>query len=284
MVPRIIAMTETSRTMLSVHAHPDDEALFTGGVIARYAREGVRQVLVTCTEGNLGFDPRGNWFGLEEHDPEATAALRRSELEAASVILGIDRLEILGYRDSGMEGWSSAEDPASFVNQPIDDVAHRIAAVILEERPQVVVTYADDGFYGHPDHVFTHKVTMRALEMTGHPVKLYFVAMARGRRQGFADMAAAASRMLPEWIEGDLIVGTDDELVQTFVDCTEVAEIKHRALEAHRSQVDNADLVSLDIELFSSIFGTETFVRAADYTRAALPEDDLFAGVAGIDS
>ncbi|MEI8051407.1 MAG: PIG-L family deacetylase [Actinomycetes bacterium] len=272
-------MTPAQMTMLSIHAHPDDEALFTGGVIARYSREGVRQVLITCTDGHLGFDSVGRGSHDEGHAPEAVGAERRSELLRATEILGVDRLETLGYRDSGMAGWDANDDHRSFVQAPLDEVGARIAAIITEEQPQVVVTYADDGFYGHPDHIATHHATMAGLALAQHPCKLYFVAMATGPRKGFAELAAAAARVLPEWIESELIVGTDDDLVQTVIDCGPVSEIKRAALAAHGSQVDNADLVAMEPELFRAIFGTESFVRAADNTGSPLPEDDLFAGV-----
>ncbi len=269
----------TRATLLCVHAHPDDEALFTAGIEAHYARRGVRQVLITCTVGQLGFDSDG--IGCEDarHDPARVAAERVAELKSSCEILGIDRLEVLGYHDSGMAGWAQNEAPGAFVQQPIDEVAARIAAVIEEERPQVVVTYADDGFYGHPDHIHTHRATMAAVAATdGIVEKVYFVAMPKTAIEGFLALAEESGMDLPEWLDGELIFGTDDDLVQTIIDCGDVVGLKHQALAAHASQVDNADLVGMDDELFEAVFSVEMFVRGFDVTNAPLPETDLFAG------
>ena len=266
-------------TLLCVHAHPDDEALFTAGIEAHYARQGVRQVLVTCTVGQLGFDSDGIGSDDPRHDPARVAVERVAELETSCEILGIDRLEVLGFQDSGMAGWTENDAPGAFIQQPIDQVAARIAQVIEEERPQVVVTYAEDGFYGHPDHIHTHLATMAAVAATeGIVEKVYFVAMPKTAIEGFLELAKESGMDLPEWLDGELIFGTDDELVQTMIDCSDVVSLKHQALAAHASQVDNADLVGMDDDLFDAVFSVEMFVRGFDTTGSALPETDLFAG------
>ena len=191
------------RCLLCVHAHPDDEALFTAGVMARYAAAGVRSVLVTCTDGSLGFSPDGTGPNDAAHDRDVVAASRRAELEASCALLGVDRLEVLGYRDSGMAGWPQNDEQGSFIRQDLDEVADRIAAVLAEERPQVVVTYDANGFYGHPDHVFTHLATLAAIERTDAVQKVYFPAIPEsappglpcardGRRHGAARVAGGA--------------------------------------------------------------------------------------------
>ena len=271
-------MTSTP-TLLCVHAHPDDEALFTAGIEAHYAKRGVRQVLVTCTVGQLGFDSDGIGSDDPRHDPDRVAAERVVELQTSCDILGIDRLEVLGYRDSGMAGWAANDAPEAFVQQSIEEAAARIAEVIKEERPQVVVTYASDGFYGHPDHIHTHRATMAAVAATeGIVEKVYFVAMPKTAIEGFLALAKESGMELPEWLDGELIFGTEDELVQTVVDCSDVVRLKHQALAAHASQVDNADLVGMDDELFDAVFSVEMFVRGFDTTGSPLPETDLFAG------
>jgi LmbE family N-acetylglucosaminyl deacetylase len=261
-----------------VHAHPDDEALFTAGVMARYASEGVRSVLVTCTDGSLGFAPDGTGPHDAGHDRDLVAKARRSELERSAQLLGVDRLELLGYRDSGMVGWPQNDDVGAFIHQDLDEVAARIADVIDEERPQVVVTYDANGFYGHPDHVFTHLATMAAVERTGSVDKVYFPAVPASMLQGFLDLAVGAGMTLPEWLEAP-DWGTPDEQVGTEVDCTPWVRVKHAALAAHASQVDNADLVGMPEEVFDLVFGTERYVRALDTTSTPLPEHDLFEGV-----
>ncbi len=266
------------RCLLCVHAHPDDEALFTAGVMARYAAAGVRSVLVTCTDGSLGFAPDGTGPGDPAHDRDVVAASRRAELDASCALLGVDRLEVLGYRDSGMAGWPQNDEQGSFIRQDLDEVADRIAAVLAEERPQVVVTYDANGFYGHPDHVFTHRATLAAIERSDAVQKVYFPAIPQSLLQGFLALATDAGMVLPEWLEAP-DWGVPDELVRTEVDCTPWVRAKHAALAAHATQVDNSDLVEMPDEVFDVVFGVERYVRHLDRTETPLPEDDLFAGV-----
>jgi LmbE family N-acetylglucosaminyl deacetylase len=273
-------MTDRPLTLLCVHAHPDDEALFTGGIEAHYADRGVRQVLVTCTNGALGFDGHGRGSREAGFDGGAVAATRAAELEASAAILGIDRLIQLGYADSGMAGWPENEHRDAFVNQPRDEVVARLVEILEQERPQVVVTYDANGFYGHPDHIAAHEVTVAAVEACGIPDKLYTVAIPESALAGFVELAEHGGMDLPDWIADGLVVGTPDDLVQTTIDCTDVVDRKHRALAAHATQTDNADLVAMEPELFDAIFGTEMFVRMLDRTGAPLPESDLFSGVA----
>ena len=277
-------MTDRPLTLLCVHAHPDDEALFTGGIEAHYADREVRQVLVTCTNGALGFDGQGRGSREEHFDADPVVATRSAELEASAEILGIDRVVMLGYADSGMAGWPENEHPDAFVNQPRDEVVARLVALMEEERPQVVVTYDANGFYGHPDHIAAHEVTVAAVEACGIPDKLYTVAIPETALAGFVELAEHGGMDLPDWIADGLVVGTPDQLVQTVIDCSDVVDRKHRALAAHATQTDNADLVAMDDELFDAIFGTEMFVRMIDRTGAPLPETDLFAGVGDRDA
>jgi len=189
-------------TLMAVHAHPDDEAISTPGVLARYSLEGVRTVLVTCTDGALGFGPGRSNPGEPAHDPVSLAVLRSAELESSCAHLGVRHLEVLGYHDSGMAGWESNRDPAAFCNAPIDEVADRLASLIERYRPHVLVTYDADGGYGHPDHIRTHRVTMAALERTEVVSKVYLIARteefrrrmqaARGALTSGADAVSAA--------------------------------------------------------------------------------------------
>ena len=156
-------------TLLVVHAHPDDECLGTGGTLARYAAEGVRTVLVTATRGDEG----------EIHDPTLTeeearprlGEIREGELRRAVAILGVDTLEFLGYRDSGMMGTPSNAHPDNFHNANFDEAVGRLVRIIRRDRPQVVVTYNEDGGYGHPDHLQSHKVTAVAFDAAGDPAR-----------------------------------------------------------------------------------------------------------------
>jgi len=149
-------------TLMAVHAHPDDEAIGTGGLLARCAAEGVRTVLITCTNGELGDLPGGVKPDHEEHDVAAVVAARREELRRSCDILGVSHLEMLGYHDSGMMGWPQNEHPHAFWHTPVDEAAAKIAALMETYRPQVVVTYDENGFYGHPDHIQANRATLAA--------------------------------------------------------------------------------------------------------------------------
>lgn len=266
------------RCLVCVHAHPDDEALFSGGVMARYAAEGARVVLITCTDGSLGFAPDGTGVEDPGHDRATVAAARRDELAASAALLGVSRLVQLGHQDSGMQGWPQNDLPTSFVNQPLEMVAAQVGAVLAEERPQVVVTYDANGFYGHPDHVHAHRATMQAVASSGSVRRVYFPAIPQTLLEGFLDLARDAGLVLPEWLDAP-DWGAPDGLVQTEVDCTAWVRAKHEALAAHATQIDNADLVGLPDELFDAVFGVERFIRGLDRTGTSLPETDLYEGI-----
>ncbi len=142
-------------TLMVVHAHPDDEASSTGGILAKYSAEGVRTVLVTCTDGAQGDAPGGLKPDEDGHDAKEVVELRIEELRRSCEMLGVRHLELLGYQDSGMMGWPSNDVPGSFWTTPVEPVAQRLVALFEHYRPQVVVTYDPTGFYGHPDHIQT---------------------------------------------------------------------------------------------------------------------------------
>src|ERR1044071_4760229 len=136
-------------TLMIVHAHPDDEAIGTGGVLARYAAGGVRTVLVTATLGE-----EGEIVVPEMDTPEVKARLaevRREELDQALAILGVSDLEILGYRDSGMAGTESNNRPDCFNMADMDEATGRLVRLVRAYRPQVLMSYNEQGGYGHPD-------------------------------------------------------------------------------------------------------------------------------------
>ena len=151
-------------TLVCFHAHPDDEAMTTGGTMARAAAEGHRVVLVVATNGEHGEVP-------EDLGPTARrssiAGGRRPRRSAAA--LGVDRVVWLGYRDSGMTGWEQNADPASFLQADVEEAAERLAAVLREEPADVLTTYDWHGNYGHPDHIKVHQVGHRAAELAGTP-------------------------------------------------------------------------------------------------------------------
>jgi len=271
-------------TLMAVHAHPDDEASSTGGVLARCAAEGIRTVLVTCTRGEFGDGPGGVKPGEEGHDEAAVVALRARELAESCRILGVTVAEQLGYHDSGMMGWPQNEAPGVFWQMSVDEAAAPLAALLARYRPQVVVTYDDNGFYGHPDHIQAHRITRTAIALTGDVVeKLYYPAIPYSVLGRFAEALQEAGIEMPEQEEREEGVppdfGVPDERIAATVDCSDFADAKFRALAAHGSQTDSSFFLRLKRETFDSMFGTERYVREFDRTGSTVPEDDLFAGL-----
>jgi LmbE family N-acetylglucosaminyl deacetylase len=274
-------VSDRQLTLMAVHAHPDDEASGTGGVLARYAAEGLRTVLVTCTDGRCGDGPGGVKPGGPGHDPEAVAAARQAELEASCAILGVTDLELLGYPDSGMAGWSTNDVPGSFWTTPVEDAASRLVELIERYRPDVVVTYDPNGFYGHPDHVQAHRITTAALERSASTPKVYWTTMPHSAMAKFAEMAREAGM---EFDEADLPadmpqIGLPDDEISTWVDVTAYADRKFAALGAHASQEETMPFLSMGLERFAGVMGVETFVRVDEKLDTAVRETDLFAGL-----
>ncbi|MHB8379108.1 MAG: PIG-L family deacetylase [Acidimicrobiales bacterium] len=280
-------------TFLAVHAHPDDEASSTGGLYRLLADQGVRTVLVTCTNGECGDALDGAKPDADHHDGDEVAKIRAVELDNAVKILGIDRLVRLGYRDSGMKGWPQNDDPESFWATPVADAAKRLAAVLLEERPQVVMTYNAYGFYGHPDHIQAHRVTMAAFELLDYAPTLYFNAIPNSvmaimsarweqeeRDKRAADEAKGIVRAPePEEREEDRVaMGTPDELVDVAVDVSLVNDAKFDALAAHHSQIGDSFWMKMGRDQFKEAMRTEWFVRVTNPMDASGPSNDIFVG------
>lgn len=282
---------------MAVHAHPDDEATSTGGALARYAAEGVRTVLVTCTDGRCGDGPGGVKPGEPGHDPDAVVAMRRAELEQSCKILDVSELEMLGYADSGMMGWATNDAPGSFWTTPADEAAAPLAALIEHYQPDVVVTYDENGFYGHPDHIQAHRITMAALASTGSTAKVYWTTAPRSQMAKFAQLMrelgadwdepaspdadqagdAQPDHRVQEEIPPDL--GLPDDEITTWLDTRAWGGQKFDALAAHASQGDNIFFLRMGKQLFTELMGVETYLRVRDTTDAPVPEDDLFAGL-----
>ncbi len=279
-----------SLTFLAVHAHPDDEASSSGGVLAALAREGVRTVVVTCTNGECGDDPRGVKPLDDSHDGESVAQIRARELDQAVEILGVSRLERLGYRDSGMMGWPHNDDPRCFWRCDVDDAARRLAAIVLDERPQVVMTYNEYGFYGHPDHIMANTVTRAMLELIDYEPTLVYNAipssvMAMFQERWAAEDARRREEALargeepePMSEDEDRDLSTPDELVDIAVDVSAVSHLKRAALLAHASQLGDSFFGSMSEDEFRAAMGREWFVRATNPLGLDRVSDDLFAG------
>jgi LmbE family N-acetylglucosaminyl deacetylase len=275
-------MAETL-TMMAVHAHPDDEASSTGGVLATYAAQGIRTVVVTCTNGELGDGPGGIKPGQDGHDEQAVVRQRLAELRESCAILRVTDLELLGYRDSGMPDWEYRNRPDAFCNIPLEKVAARISGLIERYRPQVLITYDDQGPYQHPDHVHASRCAQAAFADTGIPAKLYLSAMRSSNWQKVREALREAGADVSDWREPDpefVARGRESEQrITTTVDIRPVLSRKNEALFAHGSQVSESWFSKIPAEIAESIFGFESFIRASDTTGAPVPEDDLFAGL-----
>lgn len=264
-------------TLMAVHAHPDDEVMGTGGLLARCAAEGIRTVLVTCTNGEQGDGPGGVKPGEPGHDAAEVAERRLAELRESAELLDVAHLELLGYRDSGMDGWSANDHPEAFANIPPDESAGRLTALMERYRPQVVVTYDENGGYGHPDHIQAHRIAMAAAERSGVPDKLYYTAIPReGVRQMIQTLRDSGVDIGFDPPED---FGTPDELITSMLDVSAHTEAKRKALQAHASQAESIFLLRMPEEVQQAAFSFEAFVRRFSRVEAPGKEDDLFAGL-----
>jgi N-acetyl-1-D-myo-inositol-2-amino-2-deoxy-alpha-D-glucopyranoside deacetylase len=276
------------RTLLAVHAHPDDECLLTGGILARTAAEGGRTVLVTCTDGAVGeiADPA-------LATPENLVEVRSRELDESVRILGISRLEKLGYRDSGMAGTADNEHPQSFRQADFEAAVGKVVRVIRQERPQVIVTYDENGGYGHPDHVRAHQVAVIAFDAAGHsarfpdagpawaPSRLFFAVLPHSSFRRFGEMIreAGIEAPFPDLAEGQVPpFGVSDERVTTRIDVSGYVEAKRASILAHQTQLGGMQfLTDLPAKLFDEMFARETFQLVRGPRAGA--DSDLFGGL-----
>ena len=269
-------MTNQPLTLMAVHAHPDDEASMTGGILARYAAEGITTVLVTSTDGALGDSPLGFRPEDEDHDPTHVVAHRHEELLESCKILKITHLEELGYSDSGMIGWPQNDAPNAFWQLPVEEGAQRLVALIEQYQPQVVVTYDENGFYGHPDHIQANRITKRALELIDSVDKFFYTAIPKSELAKFSEALEEAGEVeAADDLPTDF--GTDDALIGAIVDVSAFIKTKRAALQAHGSQTDSSFFLEMPEERFEEAFGREAFVRVLDRTGTGGVDDDLFA-------
>jgi N-acetyl-1-D-myo-inositol-2-amino-2-deoxy-alpha-D-glucopyranoside deacetylase len=252
-------MTEPSlagRRLLLVHAHPDDETISTGVTMARYVREGVSVTLLTCTLGEEGevLVPELEQIGAA-HDDQL-GAHREKELAAAMAVLGVTDHRFLGgtgrYRDSGMMGLATNDRPDAFWRADLLEASTEVCAVVREVRPQVLVTYDQNGEYGHPDHIQAHRVATYGAALAAAPAfrtdlgpawdvpKIYWTAVPRSMLERGLEQAAQMGKTGFFGVESadDLPWVVDDELVTTHIDGIELEPVKMAALREHRSQVD----------------------------------------------
>ena len=274
-----------------MHAHPDDEASSTGGIYPLLHDQGIRTVLVTCTNGECGDALDGAKPDADHHDGDAVAEIRRVELDNAVKILGIDRLVRLGYRDSGMMGWPQNADPDSFWAADVNDAAKRLAEIIMEERPQVIVTYNEIGFYGHPDHIQANRITLAALELIDYEPTLYYNAIPdsvmaiyrarweeEDRLKREEDEKKGIVRAPEPEPEEPLNMGTPDDKIGARVDVSTANSRKFDALAAHASQISDSFWMKMGKEQFMQVMVNEWFFRVTNPNSLDGCVDDIFAG------
>ncbi|CAM8646730.1 mycothiol_Mca, mycothiol conjugate amidase Mca [Acidimicrobiia bacterium] len=277
--------------LLSVHAHPDDEASKGAPTVARYKAEGIRSVLVTCTGGE-----EGDILNPAMDRPEIRgnlAAVRLAELEAAANVIGYDVVELLGYRDSGMPDSEANARPDAFANAELDEAVGRLVAIIRRERPQVILTYGDDQQgYPHPDHLRVHDISLPAFDLAGDPAyrpelgepfepsKLYYSVWARARVQAthekFLELGLE-SPFTEEWFQRP----SDDHRITTSINIEDHFDVRLDALLAHATQVDPESTFwfGLPRNVARTVHPFEDFILARSRVESALPEIDLFAGL-----
>lgn len=290
--------------VLTVHAHPDDEASKGAPTLARYHAEGVHTVLVCCTGGEEGDlqnpslrEPGQPFHGLSPEEERALlATVRPAELARSAEVIGFDEVVMLGYRDSGMKDSPSNDHPECFHQAPLDEAVGRLVAVIRRERPQVIITYGDDQRgYPHPDHVKVHDISLPAFERAGdpawypeagkpwQPLKLYYSVWSKAR------MVAVHEGMIRHrgespydqaWLDRP---GHDDRIT-TKVDVGAYMWARSGALRAHATQVDPNEpwWFGLTDEQITEVYPWEDWILARSLVGVPADgalEDDLFAGV-----
>jgi LmbE family N-acetylglucosaminyl deacetylase len=245
-------------TLVTFHAHPDDESIATAGTMARAKAEGHRVVLVLATRGELGE------FAPEALAPGETLTERRvAELHAAAKVLGVDRVEFLGYRDSGMDGETTNHDAESFARADVEEAAARLADLLRDEDADVLTIYDDHGGYGHPDHVQVHRVGVRAAELAGTK-RIYESTMNRDHIQQL--MARRADEMpdapdAPDAAQMDDF-GSPASIITTSVDVGDFMDRKRAAMAAHASQIPpDSFFLAMPADAFREAFGTEWYIR-----------------------
>ncbi|MBV8950380.1 MAG: PIG-L family deacetylase [Actinobacteria bacterium] len=260
-------------TLVTFHAHPDDEAIATAGTMAKAAAAGHRVVLVVATRGEHGE------VAPEFLEPGESLAERRvEETRRAAALLGVARVEFLGYVDSGMAGTPENDRPGSFWSADVDEAARRLARILEEESADVLTVYDERGTYGHPDHVQVHRVGVKAGELAGTPRiyeatvdREYLRALMRERRD---EISVGEGAPDPDLFD----IGVPSERITTVVDVRAETRQKRAAMAAHASQIpENSFFLALPDDAFDLAFGQEWFIRRDG--RPSAREHSLFDGL-----
>ena len=243
-------------TLVVFHAHPDDESITTGGTIARAVSEGHRVVLVVATNGDFGESP-------DDLAPdESLVDRRRVEATRSAAVLGVHRLEWLGYKDSGMTGWEQNADPESFFKAELGEAAERLATILREESADVLTTYDWHGNYGHPDHIKVHHVGHRAAELAGTPA-VFEATMNRDHIVRSMSLVTDGEEFDPSGPadDGNPLGMAESELTHA-VDVSAFVAQKRDSMKAHASQItDTSFFLQMPEEVFTIAFGTEWFIK-----------------------
>lgn len=301
-------MTSDHRlTLMTVHAHPDDETIGTGGTMAKAVDEGYRVVLVTGTRGELGeivvadMDTPANHHRLGE--------IRAAELEAAMGELGVTEWDNLGYRDSGMMGDADNRDPRSYWQADLDAAIGRLVWLVRRIQPDVMTTYNDFGGYGHPDHIRTHLVAVGAFARAGDataypeqlgdgvepwaPSKLYEQAFSLGQRESMNERMKQLGRrsfwLPPEDATPEQLAEhaaflaratVSEEVITTRIDVSAQLDRKWAAIGRHVTQISmESPFMLMGLEGWREFWTTESYVLRETRIPATAPETDVFAGL-----
>ena len=311
--------TPRPKTLMTVHAHPDDETIGTGGLMAKAVADGHRVVLVTCTRGEQGEIVVKEMDTPENH--RRLGELRAAELEAAMGDLGVTEWENLGYRDSDMMGRVGNLDPRNFWQADIDEAAGRLTWLVRKYRPDVMTMYNEFGGYGHPDHIRSHDVALRAFERAGDPAwypqqlapehggsgpseadgglapwapkKLYEQAIpasvrnamrermeAAGEKSWWSEPEGASPEELEEWREVMSKMLVPDETITTWIDVSSVLDQKWAAIGKHVTQMSPENtFLRFGKDAWREFWGKEAYVLVQSRVPASTPETDVFAGL-----
>jgi LmbE family N-acetylglucosaminyl deacetylase len=278
----------TGQRLLAVFAHPDDEAFGTGGTLAHYAAAGVQVTLVCATRGEVG----------EIADPAYASAetlgwIREQELQCAAETMGVGRLILLGYRDSGMAGTAENEDCRAFINAPEGEVVVRLVAIMRQIQPHVVLTFEPNGGYGHPDHIAVHRHMVRAFQLASDPAiypelgpawqadRLFYTAIPHSffvrMREGMVSLGMDTTELdrrmsaMPGW---------PDEKVNVTLDVANTVEAKWDALHCHRTQFGPGNLFrQLPEETVRALMSQEYFALAWPEPEPGQRLSGLFEGL-----
>ncbi len=284
---------EPELRLMTVHAHPDDEASKGAGTVAKYSAEGVRCVLVCCTDGGAG-DILNKALDTPENN-DNLVAIRRAELDKSAEVIGYHRVAMLGYLDSGMPDMPENAHPDNFANAPLDEAVERLVRLIREERPQVIVTYSDHQTgYLHPDHLRVNDISIPAFHAAGDPEafpdagepwapsKMYYTAWSKERLVLTHEKCMEVNGESPfneEWLARD----SEDHLITAKVDAGDYWDQRCDALLAHATQVDPNEpfWFPLPRPIAAAVYPYDDYELAISTIEVDEMEDDLFAGLRG---